>query len=201
MVNIRILATVMTVSILGLSAAYAASTAGGLDTPSTSTPQIFAVGGQQIGSWDQTQLSVTGAITATGAVTAPAHYYSSDARLKTDVHPIKGALDRLLEIRGVEFKWKEDGRADMGVVAQNVAEVFPTLVAQDSKGMMSVEYGNLVGPMIEAIRTLKVQNDGLEAQVKEIAASLQTLKQENAKLRSSVRYEESSSKPAPTAAP
>jgi hypothetical protein len=130
-------------------------------------------------------VSTTGTVTATGqGIWSPAYYHNSDARLKTGVHPISGALDKILALKGVEFNWKSDGRADMGVVAQNVAAVFPNVVIKDDKGMMSVEYDSLVGPMIEAIRELKSENDALRQKVDAIGVSVQDLKAENAKLRS-----------------
>jgi Chaperone of endosialidase len=135
-------------------------------------------------------------INATGTlgITSTAYYHSSDARLKTSIHPINNALDKLMSIHGVEFNWKKDGRGDMGVIAQDVAQVFPNVISKDQNGIMAVEYDSLVGPMIEAIRTLKVENDDLrqkvealddmKAQMTQIRDTLQTLKQENAHLRS-----------------
>jgi hypothetical protein len=114
-------------------------------------------------------LCVGGDAYVTGAVHANSFPQISDIRLKKDIRPIEDALDQLLRINGVRFNWKNDGRADLGVVAQNVAEVFPELVRKDEKGMMSVEYGNLVGPVIEAIRLLKADNDVLRGKLAEQA--------------------------------
>ena len=136
-----------------------------------------------------------GSVDATGgSVIAAAYYHNSDVHLKTDIHPIGHALDKLLAIQGVQFNWKQDGRADMGVVAQNVAEVFPDIVSKNKDGMMSVEYDSLVGPMIESIRELKSENDDLrnqiaslneiKTQVNEIRSSLKDLKAENQQLKS-----------------
>jgi len=127
-----------------------------------------------------------------GTVTANAYYHNSDQRLKTDIRPIGNALDKILALKGVQFNWKKDGRADMGVVAQNVLEVFPDVVTKNSNGMMSVEYDSLVGPMIEAIRQLKTENDDLrkkvagmedmKAQLTQIRASLQNLQHDQTQL-------------------
>ncbi len=191
--KIMALAAIMTVGVS--SGARAAIT---LDT--TGSQQVFGINGTSVGTWTTslfqvtTPLAVTGLITgnnitSNGTITAAsmtsgAYYHSSDARLKTDIHPINGALDKVLALHGVEFNWKKDGRADMGVVAQNVAQVFPNIVTKNESGVMAVEYDSLVGPMIEAIRDLKAQNDDLRAQVKEIRVSMQTLKQENTRLHS-----------------
>jgi trimeric autotransporter adhesin len=45
--------------------------------------------------------------------------------------------------------------ADIGVIAQEVEQIFPSLVHTNSTtGIKSVEYGNLVAPIIEAIKEL-----------------------------------------------
>jgi septal ring factor EnvC (AmiA/AmiB activator) len=72
--------------------------------------------------------------------------------------------------------------------------VFPDVVTKGKDGMMAVEYDSLVGPMIEAIRELKTQNDDLRDQVSamsdmqtqltEIRATLKDLKAENQQLKS-----------------
>lgn len=87
---------------------------------------------------------------------------SSDARLKRDVTVIEDALARVLRIRGVSFTWK-DGEAGVGVIAQEVQVAFPELVRADADGMLSVAYGNLVGPLIEAVRILSERVAALEA--------------------------------------
>ena len=92
--------------------------------------------------------------------------YTSDMRMKRDLVKIPNALDRLTQLNGYRFVWKKDGQADLGVVAQEVKEVFPELVHESSTpGHMGVEYGNLVAPMIEALKELKDQNAMLKQQL------------------------------------
>ena len=76
----------------------------------------------------------------------------------------------------------------MGVAAQNVAEVFPEVVTQDDKGLMSVEYDSLVGPMIEAMRELNAKNAQLESEV----AELKSLKAQVAEIKASAQIPVSS---------
>lgn len=104
-------------------------------------------------------------VTAAGNMRAFAYFYNSDARLKDNIRPIDNALDRLLEVQGVQYDWKRDGRADLGVIAQNVEQVFPELVIQDEAGIRAVEYGNMVAPIIEAIRELDAENKKLRAEI------------------------------------
>ena len=53
-------------------------------------------------------------------------------------------------MRGVEFDYKESGRHNIGVIAQEVEEVFPELVLGDDP--KTVAYGNLTAVLIEAVK-------------------------------------------------
>lgn len=102
-------------------------------------------------------ISVAGAITATGNVTA-----FSDASLKTDVVTIADALELVLQMRGVRYQRRDTGAAGIGVIAQELREVTPELVAENADGLLSVAYGNLVGVLIEAVKELAAKVETLE---------------------------------------
>jgi hypothetical protein len=172
----------------------------------TSTPYSQFTGNVTIDGTLESKgaMSADTTLTIGASVTAPAYYHSSDERLKTDIHPIHAALGKLLAIKGVTFDWKKDGRPDMGVIAQDVAKVFPNVVSRgaDGKGMMAVEYDSLAGPMIESIRELKQENDAMKAQLTEIRATLKVLEKDNARLRSvEADGENRAARPAPAAEP
>jgi hypothetical protein len=61
---------------------------------------------------------------------------ASDARLKTDIRPIEHALDKVCQLQGVHFTWKEGlpwpPQPDVGVIAQEVEAVLPEAVTQAS---------------------------------------------------------------------
>jgi hypothetical protein len=98
-------------------------------------------------------------------VGAAAYYYTSDARLKDNIKPLQSSLQKVRQLNGYTFNWKEGGRADIGVVAQEVEKVFPDLVKTGADGFKSVEYGNLVAPLIEAIKELANNLDALATRV------------------------------------
>ncbi len=128
--------------------------------------QLWVEGSAQFNS----TINANGSITSQDDIEAPegsmrarAFYYVSDGRLKKDVHTLEDALERLLKVRGVKYRWKRDGSVDYGLIAQDVAEVYPELVRMNDDGMLAVEYGSMVGPIIEAIRQLHQQNLELRA--------------------------------------
>ncbi|NDG04776.1 MAG: tail fiber domain-containing protein, partial [Alphaproteobacteria bacterium] len=100
-------------------------------------------------------------------------YQSSDTRLKTDIVPLHDQLDRLTKLSTVHFKWKDTHQPSYGLVAQNVEELYPELVATDNKGFKAVEYDKLVPVVIQALRELKADNDQLRLQVQKLEGKLQ----------------------------
>ena len=101
-----------------------------------------------------------------GNVRAAAFLYTSDENLKENIKPIDSALEKITALEGVSFDWKDSGESSVGVVAQNVEEVFPELVStNEDTGLKSVHYGNLVAPLIEAVKELKAENEALRAEI------------------------------------
>ena len=104
---------------------------------------------------------MTGAIVASGDVTA-----FSDLNLKTDIHTINNALDICGKLRGVNYKWKEDNKPSIGVIAQEVEQVIPEIVLTqqiENKGKIkSVDYGKIVGVLINAINELREEVNQLK---------------------------------------
>lgn len=95
--------------------------------------------------------TVSGTLTATNVNT------SSDVALKQDIVTIQNAADILSSLRGVNFGWKHDGSQSMGVVAQEVEDIIPEIVATDDKGLKAVNYAALTGVLIEAVKDLQTQ--------------------------------------------
>ena len=94
------------------------------------------------------RLHVTGNILATGDVTA-----YSDMRLKENIVPITSALDKVSQMKGVNYNFIESGELGVGVLAQDLEKVAPELVHEGH--YKSVAYGNLTAYLVEAIKELK----------------------------------------------
>jgi len=94
-------------------------------------------------------------LTVVGTVTA-----QSSIVLKDNVETISDALAKVMNLRGVEFDYKANGRHSIGVVAEEVESVFDCLVVE-TDGIKSVAYQNLVAVLIEAVKDLKKEIDQL----------------------------------------
>lgn len=118
-----------------------------------------------------------------GWVYANGAYFGSDRNLKTDIHTIPDALDRVLRLEGVSYRWKPlppckecpdgtrpeiDDRTEIGLIAQDVEKVVPEVVRTVADGTKAVAYQNLVALLVESIKT---QQDQLDKQ----ARALETL--------------------------
>lgn len=79
--------------------------------------------------------------------------YSSQ-RWKTKVQTIEQPMDKVRQLRGVTFEWKEQDERDMGLIAEEVVKVIPEVVHMDENGedANGVAYERLVALLIEAVK-------------------------------------------------
>jgi|TARA_Y100000033_G_scaffold11525_1_gene10697 hypothetical protein len=84
----------------------------------------------------------------------------SDINFKENVNTVDGALDKVSELRGVSFNWKESGEPSYGVIAQELENVLPELVHGDDP--KRVNYNGIIGVLIEAIKELKAEVEELK---------------------------------------
>jgi hypothetical protein len=92
----------------------------------------------------------------------------SDVSLKTDIRPLDAPLSKLLSLKGVLYKWKNrppDSPDQIGLIAQEVEPYFPEIVVTDVNGLKSVRYSRLVVPLIEVLRTLCLEIEGLKQRI------------------------------------
>ncbi len=108
----------------------------------------------------------------------------SDRRLKRDIKPVVGALDRLLKLKPVSFDWiepekrgeNERGRQE-GFIAQDVAPFFPDWVRENKDGYetLNIPEKQMAALSVEAFRQLKTENDGLRLDVDVLKKQVQAL--------------------------
>jgi len=130
--------------------------------------------GTNVGIGDATpsyKLDVYGTGRFTSSLTAQSFIYSSDRRLKENIKTINNPLNKILALRGVSFSWRDSKKPSLGLIAQEVEEVFPEIVSQEGE-YKAVGYGNLVAPLIEAVKEQQRQIETLRERV----AGLEKLK-------------------------
>ncbi|MBI1301979.1 MAG: hypothetical protein GC137_10060 [Alphaproteobacteria bacterium] len=103
---------------------------------------------------------------------------TSDIRLKENITPIEGVLEKIDQIEGVYFTWKDkekDQSRKIGVIAQEIEKVFPEVIDELEDGTKTVDYAALVSPLIQATKELKSQNAALRAEQKQIRDAVAAL--------------------------
>ena len=95
----------------------------------------------------------------TGSYQTSGWQHSSDGRLKTNIRPLTNALEKVLQLRGVNFTWKNNPESgnQIGFIAQEVKQVVPELVSGTEGDIergetLSMSYGNLTPLLVEAIK-------------------------------------------------
>ncbi|WP_294243708.1 shufflon system plasmid conjugative transfer pilus tip adhesin PilV [uncultured Chryseobacterium sp.] len=96
-----------------------------------------------------------------GTVTTPRVQGPSDRRFKKDITPIYNATEKLNQLNGYTYTWKDKKEfpgqtlgtgKDMGVIAQEVERVFPDAVMTNKEGYKSVNYNALIPVLIESLK-------------------------------------------------
>ncbi len=132
--------------------------------------RIANTGNVGIGKNPAYKLDVAGAVGATDFL------YTSDIKLKENIKPLEGSLNKILQLQGVSFNWKNNGVGNIGLIAQDVENVYPELVQTSSDGIKSVEYGNLVAPLIESVKEQNRRVDEQQKQIDELKREIERLK-------------------------
>ena len=104
----------------------------------------------------------------------------SDLRLKTNIVSLGATLSKLLKIDGKTYTLKKNGEKKMGVLAQNIREVFPELVSEDNEGILSVDYQGLIPVLINALKEqdqkFRLQEERFQAQQEKFQEQEERLK-------------------------
>jgi hypothetical protein len=121
-------------------------------------------------TWFTLNATAIGSITQNGT-TAVAYNTSSDYRLKENIQPMVGALDKIAILNPVTYTWKADGSDGQGFIAHELQAVVPDCVtgekdAVDETGnpqYQGVDTSFLVATLVKAIQELTARVAELEA--------------------------------------
>jgi hypothetical protein len=147
--------TLQQVTTAGATTDVATTFSNATDSTSKTTGALVVGGGVGINN----TLNVGGDVIA---------FASSDKRLKDNIKPIEGALDKVSKISGNTFDWNEEKQntykgKDYGVIAQEIQEVMPELVDTRDNGYLAVKYDKIVPLLIESIKELKKEIEELKS--------------------------------------
>jgi len=119
--------------------------------------------------------------TSTGVLTTN----TSDVRLKTNLQPLENTLQKLLDINTYTFNWiNETDRVDLGMVAQEVEEIFPRLVFTNPvDGYKGIHYDKFSSILTKAIQeqqaiieSIQTELDAKSSIIESQSTEIETLK-------------------------
>lgn len=88
----------------------------------------------------------------------------SDINLKHQIQTIPSALEKVNQLRGVEFLWKSNDKPSIGFIAQEVEEVVPVAVGTNN-GTKTIDYSKIVPILTQAIKEQQAQINALMQEI------------------------------------
>ena len=108
-----------------------------------------------------------------GTTLADAWTVRSSRRLKTNIQPLLGALEKVEQLQGVSYQRKSDGKREIGVVAEDVNMVVPEVVSHNptTNEVQGVDYSRLAALLIEAVKSQQVEIRELKARIEQLTGN------------------------------
>jgi len=99
-------------------------------------------------------------------------YTPSDRRLKTNIETLSMVLKSIDQIRGVRFEYKDQKKyatgPKIGVIAQELQKVYPEMVNRGKDGFLKVDYSQLTGVLIQAIKEQQNQINSQQLEIESL---------------------------------
>lgn len=95
----------------------------------------------------------------------------SDKRLKTSIKRIEKPIEKLSQLNGYTYQFKDKNVSTAGLLAQEVKEVLPTAVVEQDDGMLSLDYNAVIALLVETVNEQSKRIEKLEEQVSELTKS------------------------------
>jgi hypothetical protein len=138
---------------------------------------VFASNGMiSVGTSAHTNIITVQQYSATDPIADAWTTYSS-RRWKTNIQPLQGSLAKVMRLQGVSYDQKEGGKHDIGLIAEDVGQVVPEVVAYEDNGVdaKSIDYARLTALLIEGmkeqqktIETYQKSNEKLTEQISDL---------------------------------
>ena len=106
-------------------------------------------------------------------------FAGSDLRFKENITEMTQSLEKLQTLEAIKYNYKVEyqeqngfsSKDQLGLIAQEISQVFPQAVAKDRDGFLRVNYQALVPALIESVQTLNSKISELEDEVKKLKSN------------------------------
>jgi hypothetical protein len=104
----------------------------------------------------------------------------SSARLKKNIETIDSPLEKLLQLRGVAFDYKESDKHSIGFIAEEVVRVLPEVVDRnpDNADVVGIDYSKIVPVVVEAVKEQQAIIGRLQERIERLEARLAAAEKE-----------------------
>jgi hypothetical protein len=132
----------------------------------SSTSSSFALTGHGVFSGSFSGSLIQGTSGSFSNLTATTFTETSAERFKTNIQSIEPQLDNILKLNPVTFDWIEDKREDIGLIAEQVNEIYPEFVGRNPAGeIQGIKYSKLTTILIKSIQELKEEVEILKTKI------------------------------------
>ena len=115
---------------------------------------------------DRVRVTAGGDLECEGNITAYTSTSISDINQKENIQRIESPIEKIKEISGYTFDWKQSGEHSGGVIAQEIEQVMPDIVKEksirDGEKMKAVDYQAIIGLLVETVKDLNKRIEDLE---------------------------------------
>jgi hypothetical protein len=106
-----------------------------------------------------TELEVVGTITCTTLVE------TSNMSSKTNIKKLTSQTEKIAKLSPVSFNYKINNKCSLGLIAEEVAKVYPELVEYENDRALGVNYSKLTSVLISAVNELAAEVAELKKQL------------------------------------
>lgn len=158
-----LIASIFQGAVDGSSSGGGTLTIRGTSNASKATASVLMTDGVASSTTTTGTLVVTGGVGISGQMTAATIVETSSIVFKENINPIDNALDKIMQLVGVEYDRKDTKEHESGLIAEHVFKILPDLVSCDENGKpYGLKYTKFTAYLIEAIKELKSEIDKLK---------------------------------------
>lgn len=115
---------------------------------------------------NRVRVTAGGDLECEGNITAYTTTSISDINQKENIQQISDPIEKVKQISGYTFDWKNSGEHSGGVIAQEVEQIMPDVVKEvsirDGDEMKAVDYQAIIGLLVETVKDLNKRIEDLE---------------------------------------
>lgn len=140
---------------------------------------VYAIASGASNVWYNWAAVFDGKVDIIGDLYHNSSFIFSDRRFKKDIKRLENTSEKISKLSGYTYSYKTDefkekrfnDRTQIGLIAQEIKEVFPELISEDDKGFYAVNYQGMIPVLLEAMKEQIASNDAQKKLIEELNKS------------------------------